>query len=98
VRGGTQIARHGKPGPSEDVPLLHGGERIGELVVGVRRGQGRLSRRDRAALEVLAAPLAAAVQATALTDELRRSQVQIIATGKSAGGCGTTCTTSWVRH
>lgn len=80
VRGGTQIARHGEPGPSEDVPLLHGGKRIGELIVGVRRGQGRLSRRDRAALEVLAAPLAVAVQATALTEELRRSQVQIIAT------------------
>jgi len=79
VRGETEIARHGAAPTTEAVPLVHGGERIGELVVGVRRGQGTLGRRDRAALEVLAAPLAVAVHATALTEELQRSRAQIVA-------------------
>jgi hypothetical protein len=56
VRGDTELARHGTAPLTEAVPLVHAGERIGELVVGVRRGQGSLGRRDRAALEVLAAP------------------------------------------
>ncbi|MGB8996378.1 MAG: hypothetical protein WCB57_04295 [Pseudonocardiaceae bacterium] len=47
----------------ETVPLDYRGERVGELVVGVRSGQRRLSAADRRVLELLAAPLALAVHA-----------------------------------
>ncbi len=61
------------------MPLAYRGGRVGELVVGVRAGQRRLDRADRAALELLAAPLAVAVHATALSEDVQRSREQIVA-------------------
>ncbi|MDT7741974.1 MAG: hypothetical protein QOE59_1052, partial [Actinomycetota bacterium] len=63
----------------ERVPLRYGGADVGELVVGVRRGQRALDRPDRAALELLAAPLAAAVHARALADDVATSRTAIVA-------------------
>jgi two-component system, NarL family, sensor kinase len=63
----------------ERLPLRYGGEEVAELVVGVRRGQGSLDRSDRAALELLAAPLAAAVHARALADDVASSRTAIVA-------------------
>ncbi|HEY2221622.1 histidine kinase [Actinomycetospora sp.] len=68
--GGRSVAR---------LPLRYGGEEVAELVVGVRRGQGALDRSDRAALELLAAPLAAAVHARALADDVATSRTAIVA-------------------
>jgi two-component system NarL family sensor kinase len=65
--------------PVERLPLRYGGRDVGELVVGVRRGQGALDRPDRAALELLAAPLAAAVHARALADDVAASRTAIVA-------------------
>lgn len=80
VRDGQERARHGGTADTvEAVPLVYRGERVGELLVGVRSGQRALDRTDRAALEVLAAPLAVAVRATELSDSLQRSRERIVA-------------------
>lgn len=79
-REGTERARHGEPPDSQEVvPLTYQGERVGELAVGARPGQRGLDRADRAALEMLAAPLAVAVHATALSETVQRSREQIVA-------------------
>ena len=78
--GGVEQAADGEPTERvEAVALVYRGEQVGELVVGIRRGQQRLDRADRAVLELLAAPLAMAVHATALTDAVQRSREHIVA-------------------
>jgi signal transduction histidine kinase len=78
-RDGDVTAEHGMPpGPTHVVALRYRGEDVGELVVGVRAGQAALDRADRAALELLAVPLAAVVHATALTEAVQRSREQIV--------------------
>jgi len=78
-RDGAVAAEHGAaPGPTQVVALRYRGEDVGELVVGVRAGQAALDRADRAALELLAVPLAAVVNATALTEAVQRSREQIV--------------------
>jgi len=79
VDGAEQAASGTPPELLETVPLAYGGDRVGELVVGVRSGQRTLDRSDRSALELLAAPLAVAVRATALSDAVQRSRSQIVA-------------------
>ncbi|SDE57148.1 sensor histidine kinase [Pseudonocardia oroxyli] len=81
VRGGVELAGSGTwpDGTGESVALVSRGEAVGELRVGVRRGEGGLSRADRAALEVLAAPIAVAVHATALSEAVQRSRTEIVA-------------------
>ncbi len=64
---------------TERLPLRYGGRDVGELVVGIRRGQRALDRPDRAALELLAAPLAAAVHARALAEDVAASRTAIVA-------------------
>ncbi|WP_300008838.1 sensor histidine kinase [Pseudonocardia sp.] len=78
--GGVEQAADGEPTERvETVALVYRGEQVGELVVGVRTGQQRLDRADRAVLELLAAPLAIAVHATALSDAVQRSREHIVA-------------------
>jgi signal transduction histidine kinase len=79
VSDGTQLASHGRsPAALRAVPLLHGEERIGELIVGVRSGQSRLDPADERVLDLLAAPIAVALHATRLADALGRSREQAI--------------------
>jgi two-component system NarL family sensor kinase len=59
--------------------LSYDGARVGELVVGLRSGQRRLSQPDIAVLELLAGPLAVALHATALSAALQESRVAIVA-------------------
>jgi signal transduction histidine kinase len=78
--GQVEVARFGRPGgPSESVPLDHGGQRVGELVVGARPGEDSLGVADRRVLGVLAAPVAVALHAVLLSQELQRSRERLVA-------------------
>jgi signal transduction histidine kinase len=76
---GRELATVGRP-PSmlHGVPLLVGPDRQGELVVGVRRGDGRFTGADLDVLRLLAAPVAVAVHATLLAAELQQSRSRVI--------------------
>ncbi|HJQ42617.1 MAG TPA: histidine kinase, partial [Jatrophihabitantaceae bacterium] len=73
------VARDGMPsaGSVEELPLRYAGHRVGTLVVGVRTGEARLDPRDRAVLDLMTAPLALAVHATALAAAAERSREEI---------------------
>lgn len=60
------------------IPLAYGEERVGELVIGLRPGERRLSGTDRAVLELLATPLSVAVHAVDLSRQLQRSREAIV--------------------
>jgi signal transduction histidine kinase len=68
-----------RPSLLQAVPLLHAGERVGELQVGIRAGESRLAGADRVVLELMAAPLGVALRAQALSDAVQRSRREIIA-------------------
>jgi signal transduction histidine kinase len=68
-----------RPTLLEAVPLLQAGERVGELQVGIRPGEGRLAGADRVVLELMAAPLGVALRAQALSDAVQRSRREIVA-------------------
>ncbi|MEJ2864908.1 sensor histidine kinase [Actinomycetospora flava] len=78
-REGVVTAAHGtEPSTTEVLPLRYRDEHVGDLVVGVRRGQGTLHQADRAALELLAVPLAVAVHATELSAQVQRSRAELV--------------------
>jgi signal transduction histidine kinase len=80
VEDGLEVAAYGRPGTaSESIPLEHEGQRVGVLVVGVRSGEDALGVADRQVLEVLAAPVAVAVHAVLLSQELQRSRERLVA-------------------
>jgi len=56
------------------IPLRYGSETIGQLLVNPRRGQAALDSSDLAALQLVATPIASAVYALRLTDQLQRAQ------------------------
>ncbi|MFI0451579.1 histidine kinase [Actinomadura sp. 6N118] len=75
----TEMAASGTaPELLHTIPLTYAGERVGELVVGLRQGERRLGAPDRAVLELLAAPLSVAVHAVRLSDELQRSREALV--------------------
>ncbi len=74
-----ELAAHGQsPEQLHSFELRYAGASIGELVVGLRSGQGRLSPPDISVLELLAGPLAVAVHATALSAALQESRLGIV--------------------
>jgi two-component system, NarL family, sensor kinase len=80
VEDGVEVATFGQPGTaSEPIPLEHEGQRIGVLLVGVRSGEDALGAADRQVLEVLAAPVAVALHAVLLSQELQRSRERLVA-------------------
>jgi signal transduction histidine kinase len=75
-----EVAAYGQPGPAgESIPLEHEGQRVGALVVSPRTGQQAFGPADRRVLEVLAAPVAVAVHAVLLSQELQRSRERLVA-------------------
>jgi two-component system, NarL family, sensor kinase len=77
--GGRQIGRAGPASrPATEVPLRYRAETVGRLLVWPRRGQTALHPADLTALQVVAGPLAAAVNAMRLSDQLQRSREQLI--------------------
>jgi two-component system, NarL family, sensor kinase len=80
VEDGAEVASFGRAGgPSESVPLDYGGQRVGVLVVGVRAGEDALGVADRRVLGLLAAPVAVALHAVLLAQELQRSRERLVA-------------------
>jgi two-component system NarL family sensor kinase len=80
VEDGVEVAAFGRPGTaSESIPLEHEGQRIGVLLVGVRSGEDALGAADRQVLQVLAAPVAVALRAVLLSQELQRSRERLVA-------------------
>ncbi len=78
--GPVEAAAHGRrPELLYRTGLYYDGTMIGELEVGLRGGQGRPGPADTAVLELLAAPLAVALHATALSAALQESRVSIVA-------------------
>jgi two-component system NarL family sensor kinase len=78
--GLSEVASYGTPPELlHRTGLSYDGARIGELVVGLRSGQRRLSPPDIAVLELLAGPLAVALHATALSAALQESRLSIVA-------------------
>lgn len=83
IMADRRVAASGEPPETQHrVPLHYTGETIGELVVGVRPGERRLPQRDRDLLALLAAPLAVALHATALSEELQASRERLVAAGE----------------
>lgn len=77
--GGAVIAAYGEQPPVRHaVPLREGEDGLGELVIGLRPGESRLGSADAHLIALLVAPIAVAVHAGALADELRRSRERVI--------------------
>jgi signal transduction histidine kinase len=77
---GTEVTSFGRPSAdSEQVPLEHEGQHIGTLMVGLRAGEQALGVADRQVLGILAAPVAVAVHAVLLSQELQRSRERLVA-------------------
>ncbi len=64
--------------PVVRLPLVHHGMTVGELQVAPRAGEDDLSRADRRVLEDLARPVAVAVRALALSEELQRARERLV--------------------
>ena len=80
VEDGVEVAAYGQPGAaSESIPLEHEGQSVGALVVSPRTGERTLGTADRQVLEVLAAPVAVALHAVLLSQELQRSRERLVA-------------------
>jgi two-component system, NarL family, sensor kinase len=80
VEDGVEVAAYGRPGAaSESIPLEHEGQRVGALLVSLRTGEQTLGAADRRVLEVLAAPVAVALHAVLLSQELQRSRERLVA-------------------
>jgi two-component system, NarL family, sensor kinase len=80
VEDGVEVAAYGRPGAaSESIPLEHEGQQVGVLLVSPRTGEHTLGAADRRVLEVLAAPVAVALHAVLLSQELQRSRERLVA-------------------
>ncbi|WP_433159696.1 histidine kinase [Kribbella sp. CA-247076] len=75
----TIVAADGTP-PVDVVPLdlEYGGSAVGSLHVGLRSGESELSSTDRSVIGLVAVPLAVAVHATRLSDELQSSREKLV--------------------
>jgi two-component system NarL family sensor kinase len=80
VDAGRVVARYGDGSGAEErtqLPVAEGGP--AHLVVRLRRGQHRLHRADRAALALVAVPIAVGLHAMRAADGLRESRSRIVA-------------------
>jgi signal transduction histidine kinase len=59
-------------------PLTYDAQPVGNLIVGPRHGEHRLSRADQKVIDLLAAPLAIVLHAQALTEDLKVSRERVI--------------------
>jgi len=75
----AELAATGRPPDTlHTVPLRYRGDHVGDLVVGMRAGERRLSGADVAVLGLLATPLAVALHATRLSRQLQVSRERLV--------------------
>ncbi|HET7168655.1 MAG TPA: histidine kinase [Candidatus Limnocylindrales bacterium] len=73
------VAEHGRPPADVHIlPLVHGGERVGRLLLGLRAGESAFSPTEAALLADLARQTGAAVHAQRLRDDLARSRERLV--------------------
>lgn len=76
----TLVAEHGaRQAAVHSMPLVHGGEPIGRLVLGLRSGEPAFETTELALLGDLARQAGAAVHAQRLRDDLTRSRARLVA-------------------
>ena len=77
---GNVIATAGTPQgtPSAELPLTYRDEPVGTLVVGLRRGERDLHDADRRTLDLIATPLAVALHATALSEQVQQARTATV--------------------
>ncbi|WP_285709115.1 histidine kinase [Microtetraspora sp. NBRC 16547] len=78
--GGTELAATGTPQDSAtiELPLGYRGDVVGTLAVGLRRGESHLHDADRRTLELIATPLAVALHATGLSEQVQQARTAIV--------------------
>lgn len=76
--GAVLVASGTLAGEPHVVPLRFGDQVLGELAVGVRLGEARLSAADLRVLELMAVPLAMGLRAAALAAEVAESRERIV--------------------
>jgi two-component system NarL family sensor kinase len=64
--------------PRTEVPLTYRDELVGRLVVGLRRGERTLHDDDRRALRLIAAPLAVALHAVGLAEQVQAARTAVV--------------------
>lgn len=75
------VTESGQPTPDPlRLPLIHRGEKVGELLLAPRLGERGFSAADRRLLEDLARQAGAAAHAVRLTQDLKRSRERLVAT------------------
>ncbi len=62
------------------IPLTYAGATVGELEIGLRPGERRLSGSDASTLQLVAAPLAVAMRAVRLSEGLQLAQARLVVT------------------
>ena len=77
VDGGAGIALGSTVAGAVDIPLVAGGERVGRLLLGPRRGEDTLGRRDVRLLRDLAPSIAGVVRGVREADRARRLAVDL---------------------
>ena len=77
---GNVIATAGTPQgtPNAELPLTYRDEPVGTLVIGLRRGERDLHDADRRTLDLIATPLAVALHATALSEQVQQARTATV--------------------
>jgi two-component system, NarL family, sensor kinase len=78
--GGNDIASAGTAGETTTVelPLSYRDEQVGTMIIGLRRGERELHDADRRTLELIATPVAVALHATALSDQVQQARTATV--------------------
>jgi two-component system, NarL family, sensor kinase len=75
------VAGNSDGSPSAEIPLSYRGESVGALVVGLRRGERELHEADRRTLELIATPVAVALHALALSEQVLLARAATVEAG-----------------
>ena len=78
---GLLVATAGTPREDEnlvELPLSYRGKVVGTLIVGLRRGETELHAADRKTLDLVGTPLAVALHATALAEQVQQARIATV--------------------